>query len=52
MDFHGKIHAYVRAGSRLINDPDLVLEQIIEMNAGYGCGRGVRLKSGNILSPA
>jgi hypothetical protein len=45
MDFHGKIHAYVRTGSKLVNYPDLVLEQIIELNAGYGCGRGSRAKT-------
>lgn len=25
-----RVHAYLRAGSRLVNDPDLVLEQILD----------------------
>jgi hypothetical protein len=33
MDFGGRIHAYLRAGSRLIHDRDLVLEQIIDLHS-------------------
>ncbi len=33
MDFKGRIHAYLRAGSRMISDPILVLEQIIDLHA-------------------
>jgi hypothetical protein len=33
LDFKGRIHAYLRAGSRLIRDPELVLEQIIDVHA-------------------
>ena len=33
LDFRGKIHAYLRAGSRLINEPALVLEQILDLQA-------------------
>ena len=33
LDFNGRIHAYLRAGSRLIADPDLVLEQILDVHA-------------------
>lgn len=32
MDFRGRIHAYLRAGSRMIAEPDLVLEQIIDVH--------------------
>jgi hypothetical protein len=28
LDFRGNVHAYLRAGSRLIRDPDLVMEQV------------------------
>lgn len=34
LDFHGRIHAYLRAGSRLISDPGIVLEQMLDMHAG------------------
>jgi len=33
LDFKGRIHAYLRAGSRLISDPGLVLEQILDVHA-------------------
>lgn len=39
MDFKGRIHAYLRAGSRLIRDPQLVLEQIIDLHAGMSFDR-------------
>ncbi len=34
MDFCKRVHAYLRAGSRLLNDPDLVFEQIMNLHAG------------------
>lgn len=33
LDFKSRIHAYLRAGSRLIKDPDLVFEQILDVHA-------------------
>ncbi len=33
MDFRGRIHAYLRAGSRLIADPELVLEQMLDLHS-------------------
>jgi hypothetical protein len=33
MDFTGRLHAYLRAGSKLVDEPDLVLEQIIDLHA-------------------
>jgi hypothetical protein len=32
LDFEGRVHAYLRAGSRLINDPEYVYEQIIDLH--------------------
>lgn len=32
MDFDGRIHAYLLAGSRLLDDPDYVYEQIIDLH--------------------
>lgn len=33
LDFKGRVHAYLREGSRLLSDPDLVLEQILDVHA-------------------
>lgn len=33
MDFRGRIHAYLRAGSRLLSDPELVLEQMLDLHS-------------------
>ena len=33
MDFKGRVHAYLRAGSRLLSDPGLVFEQIMNLHA-------------------
>lgn len=33
MDFRGRIHAYLRAGSRMLREPDLVFEQILDVHA-------------------
>lgn len=33
LDFRGRAHAYLREGSRLVNDPDLVYEQIMNLHA-------------------
>ena len=33
MDFKGRLHAYLRAGSRMLHEPDLVLEQILDLHA-------------------
>jgi hypothetical protein len=32
MDFKGRIYAYLRAGSRLVNDPGLVFEQMLDLH--------------------
>ena len=33
LDFRGRAHAYLRQGSRLAKDPDLVYEQILNLHA-------------------
>ena len=33
MDFRRRVHAYLRAGSRLIGDPALVFEQVMNLHA-------------------
>ena len=37
LDFRGRVHAYLRAGSRLISDPETVYEQVMNLQMGETC---------------
>lgn len=35
LDFNGRLHAYLRTGSRLVTDPSLVLEVLMVQSGGF-----------------